>query len=435
MKNPEITKMDAITVKYIYSACIKTTTPDVIVLHDPWFTEGIYDGAWYHFPKMKDPLKSIGDVDYIYISHIHPDHFDVKFILHYFEYYGHKKVIIADHQPNFLAGKMRAYGIEPIVLSDDLVIGSTRIQILPHRTGSQSDIDSAILIKYIDKSFKPHCVVNANDIIFNEKMTLELCELAGDVDILLCGYTGAGPYPQTYYDEKDPLLPFEAVKKKKDFFKRYLRITSAIGAKVNIPFAGKYILGGRLSQLNASRGVADPVEVLTFDNSAIILDDDGGEINTDTLVPTKSRTIAYSKVDIERRIHEIKDCKLDYEKLFNYDEVHQLPLKRLLTIAARNARLKSDCEVDYYFCIEVGGGACAVINANKNAAEKIYFRTLNCALPEPRSLIKIDPRYLFGLLTHVYHWNNAEVGSLYYTRRMPNVLNREAQRFLNFLSV
>lgn len=56
-------------------------------------------------------------------------------------------------------------------------------------------------------------------------------------------------------------------------------------------------------------------------------------------------------------------------------------------------------------------------------------------LPAPRSEIIIDPRYLFGLLTNVYHWNNAEVGSQYYTRRSPNVFNRKAQSFLNYLSI
>ena len=76
-----------ISVKYIYSACILTTTPDVKILHDPWFTEGIYDGSWFHYPRIENPLDSIGDVDLIYVSHIHPDHYDGKFLKEYFEKY------------------------------------------------------------------------------------------------------------------------------------------------------------------------------------------------------------------------------------------------------------------------------------------------------------------------------------------------------------
>ena len=43
-------------VKYIYSACIQIETKDVRILCDPWFSEGIYDGSWYHFPKISDPF-------------------------------------------------------------------------------------------------------------------------------------------------------------------------------------------------------------------------------------------------------------------------------------------------------------------------------------------------------------------------------------------
>ena len=57
--------VDGIEVKYIYSSCIVTETPDIKILHDPWFTDGIYDGSWFQFPKVEDPIKSIGDVDII----------------------------------------------------------------------------------------------------------------------------------------------------------------------------------------------------------------------------------------------------------------------------------------------------------------------------------------------------------------------------------
>ena len=67
------------------------------ILNDPWFSEGIYDGSWFHFPKVSDPLNSIGDVDMIYVSHVHPDHYDSKFLSEYFLKYGKKKLLIAIH--------------------------------------------------------------------------------------------------------------------------------------------------------------------------------------------------------------------------------------------------------------------------------------------------------------------------------------------------
>ena len=63
--------------------------------------------------------------------------------------------------------------------------------------------------------------------------------------------------------------------------------------------------------------------------------------------------------------------------------------------------------------------------------DKKYFGDM----PTPRSEIIIDKRYLFGLITCVYHWNNAEVGSQYMVRRIPNEFNSKAQRFLDFFTI
>jgi len=429
-----MTASTAIKVKYIYSACVVISTVDIKILCDPWFTDGIYDGSWFQYPKIKDPINNIGDVDAIYVSHIHPDHYDSQFLKQYFQRFGNKKIFIADHRPNHLARKMRADGIVPTILGEEFLIGNTTIRIIPHITGSVSDIDSALIVNY-NSVEKLHCVLNANDIIFDQAMRERIKNVAGDVDILLCGYTGAGPYPQTYFDIDDVELIKEAEKKKFSFFERYRLLVNCIDAKVNIPFAGKYVLGGNLCHLNQYRGVADPVEVLSFDKNAIILADNGGEIDTASLVPTKVRYERYEIEDVLKRIKDVSGLKMDYERLISKEEIHQLPLKRLFIAAAIKAISKSECEEDYFFCINLPSSQYAVVNANRNAKNAISIIDYGNQLPEPRSEIIIDPRYLFGLFSNVYHWNNAEIGSQYLTRRIPNSLNRKAQAFLNYLTI
>jgi len=383
---------------------------------------------------VHDPLDTIGDVDIIYVSHIHPDHYDPSFLKKYFDRFGEKQVIIANHRKNYLNGKMKGDGIIATILEDDLIIRETTIAILPHDNGSSSSIDSAIVIKFKEEN-RTHCVVNANDIIFDDDMRKKLKQAAGEVDILLCGYTGAGPYPQTYFDLSDPQIIEEAKNKKNHFFERYKTLIDDIQSKINIPFAGKYILGGKLARLNYYRGVADPVEVLGFDNRAIVLADNGGWISTADLIPHGVRKDPYARDLIDQRIRDISSLKMDYERLIAEDEVYQLPLKRLLAAAARNACAKSECERDYYFCFHLPSDEYAVINASRNHAESVKYVTDEEDLPLPRSVVDVDPRYLFGLLTHVYHWNNAEVGSHCTVRRTPNELDRSAQSFLNFLAV
>ncbi|KAA3619163.1 MAG: MBL fold metallo-hydrolase, partial [Proteobacteria bacterium] len=80
----------SVKVRYIYSACIVVETADVRVVCDPWFTDGIYDGSWFQFPRVEDPVRSIGETDFVYISHIHPDHYDPAFLRRYFEKHGEK---------------------------------------------------------------------------------------------------------------------------------------------------------------------------------------------------------------------------------------------------------------------------------------------------------------------------------------------------------
>jgi len=424
-----------IIVRYIYSACVVTHTPDLRLLHDPWFTDGIYDGSWFQFPEVPDPFERIGDVDMIYVSHIHPDHYDGGFLKRYFARFGVKPVLIADHKPNHLAGKMRADGIAPTILEADLVLGRTRVRIVPHRTGHVYDIDSALVLHYEDEAGRTHCVVNANDIIFDVGMRDRLKVAAGEIDILLCGYTGAGPYPQTYFDLDDPRLPGAAAAKKQAFFERYRSLTGHMAAKVNIPFAGQYLLGGKLAPLNAMRGVADAAEVLAFDPRAVVLADVGGEIGTVDLVPTATRTKPYESAAMARRVAVIDGAKMKYERLIDAGEVDQLPLRRLLAMAYKKAIGLSNCGEDYFFCIALPNGRSAMLNANRNVADGLCFLDPGAELPEPHSEIRVDPRYLFGLLTHIYHWNSAEVGSQYETRRSPDILNRAAQAFLNFLAV
>lgn len=426
--------MNGISVTYIYSACVVIETPNIRLVTDPWFTEGIYDGSWYHFPKVDAPLDLIGDVDAIYISHIHPDHYDPDFLRQYFDRYGDKPILIADHEPNYLFGKMRADRIAAKIVTEPEALGDTTIDILPHKTGSISDIDSALIVTWTSDE-RTHCVVNTNDVIFDNVMLGQLQDrIPGPVDILLCGYTGAGPYPQTYFDLDDRQLIEKGAQKKEQFLDRYRKLVETVDAKVNIPFAGKYLLGGHLTPLNPYRGVGDPVEVLAVDDHAMVLADAGGSINTADMEPTAVRTEVYSDADREKREREIANEPRAYERLIAEAEIGQLPIRRLLGAAIGNAVCKSEVDQDYYFLLRWSDTDAVLFNANRDS-EPGMLAIDPGALPEPRSEVTIDPRYLFGLLTHVYHWNNAEVGSQFSTRRVPDVFVRSAQRFLNFLTV
>ena len=82
-------------VHYVKSSTIIIEANEVKILTDPWLTDGEYYGAWYHYPPLEFKEHFFENIDYIYISHIHPDHFskatlqklniNIPIIIHCFE--------------------------------------------------------------------------------------------------------------------------------------------------------------------------------------------------------------------------------------------------------------------------------------------------------------------------------------------------------------
>jgi len=424
--------LNGIRVNMIYSACVTIETPDCKILCDPWFTDGIFDGAWYLYTKDRDPFSAIGDCNYIYISHIHADHYDPIFLRKYFEIFGEKTLIIGDFESNYLEKSIQHDGFKCQVNTKPLKLGQTVVSVFPHETGSPSDIDSACLIEYFAED-RVHRVLNINDCVFDPIFLSNFSKFE-QVDILLLSYTGAGPYPQTYFELDDPELLVAAKLKKDQFIDQYLKIAEVVPAKVRIPFAGQYLLGGSLSHLNSYRGVSDSYEIGQIDNSAVILNDYEGSIDTVSFTATGTKKRLTNAEEIDQRLKEITKQPMVYESIPEWMISNKI-LVSLLSSALIRASRKSECNQDYFFCFKLPEGNSAVFNARKNSGMSLVVTEDELDAYLPRSEVTIDHRYLFGLLTGVFHWNNAESGSHLQVRRIPNTYSRDAQNFLNFLTV
>ena len=422
-------------IRYIYSACVEIHHEGTVVLTDPWFTEGAYDGSWYQFPKIDDPLDVIQEPDAIYVSHIHPDHYDPKFLHQLFDKYGEKPILIADFQAPYLVRKMAADGFKPVIVGPGgHQVGTVEVHIVPNETGSSSDIDSALIAHADGATF-----LNLNDCAWNDAHVDQIHDLLQKnewtVDMVALGYTGAGPFPQVYFDpehERDMLLR-KVEEKKEAFFARYRRYCERFDARFHMPFAGKYILGGHLAPLNKWRGVADAVEVLAFDDRAVVLADAGeGQIDLVSGEVVGRRTEPYPDAAMEQRIQEIQGALMDYERDITtpYDKI---PFARLLRAAYQRALDRSEVERPHWFVLELLEDGKPRDRFSLNCVE--YEFLVNEEAPgEPYSKIHVDYRYLFGLMTGMYHWNNADVGSQFRCTRVPiDAFDEAAQAFLNFL--
>tara|TARA_Y100000590_G_scaffold468016_1_gene649007 strand:- start:444 stop:1730 length:1287 start_codon:yes stop_codon:yes gene_type:complete len=424
-------------IKYIYSACLEIDCDGFKVLTDPWFTEGIYDGSWYQFPKI-DPFKYITKPDLIYISHIHPDHYDPVFLRKLIQKYGEIPILIPDLKHNFLQrkGKFDGLDLEP---SRHFKNSKIELYIEENDTGSLSDIDSAMILKDLTSN---QVLLNLNDCIFTQKHIDKLKQIIDSItkklNFLAVGYTGAGPFPQTYFDaEKDiERLKEEANNKKLKFFDRYKQFIETFKADINLPFAGEYILGGKLVHLNDYRGTADAFEIAAIDSKALILEN-GGSIDLNTNEITNVRESLYDQKSLLRRYDEVSKHLLDYEEDIDLD-FQKINFQRLISSAASRAQSKSEIQGNYDFIF-------SLLDKDESVIQRFHLRTLDSVTNEidlnqtiestEFSEIMIDYRYFYGLLTSVYHWNNAEVGSQFRTIRVPiDNFRTEVRDYLNFFT-
>src|SRR3954470_22112175 len=84
------------------------------VLCDPWFTPA-YFGAWFPFPR-NDRLETsaFASADYLYISHLHRDHFDPEWLAAHVN--RSARVLLPDSPVPFLERELRALGFEDVIV-------------------------------------------------------------------------------------------------------------------------------------------------------------------------------------------------------------------------------------------------------------------------------------------------------------------------------
>ena len=67
-------------VQLINHACVKILTKDCGILTDPWMFGSVFNNGWNLIEKNQtNTTEILNKVNYIWLSHEHPDHFDVNF--------------------------------------------------------------------------------------------------------------------------------------------------------------------------------------------------------------------------------------------------------------------------------------------------------------------------------------------------------------------
>ena len=200
------------------------------IVCDPWFSpQGAFLSSWFPFPRNDHMLIGdlFDDLDFIYISHAHEDHFD-KWTLQ------HAKrttpVIIPRFDDRTLYNNLKKLDFEDVrELSRNEHIISNNIRMKIIEDEDFFDNDSCLLLD--DGESK---VLNLNDchIAFEE-----IKNLVGEVDLLLLQSSSANWWPCAY-DYDSASMKDNCRIKKNNILKRTLQYSRALNAKNVIPNAG-----------------------------------------------------------------------------------------------------------------------------------------------------------------------------------------------------
>ena len=240
-------------ITHIASATVLIEHKNTKILTDPWLVGNEYYGSWTHYPPIDIDWKMFDDVDYIYISHIHPDHmsketleninkdipilihtYEEKFVKGNLERWG-KKVIELPHGEKFECGD----GLNIHIYAADncnpeecyKFFGCGKMESKMGSTG----IDTMAVIENGDQT-----ILNVNDCPFllSTKTLDVVLENHPTIDLLLVGYAGAGSYPQCWenYTVAEKLEVY-GPKKKLHFLNMGKQYIDKIKPKYYIPFA------------------------------------------------------------------------------------------------------------------------------------------------------------------------------------------------------
>jgi|TARA_B110001469_G_scaffold127556_1_gene148960 UDP-MurNAc hydroxylase len=432
-------------IRYIKSACVTIETKDIKILTDPWLVDGEYYGSWCHYPELNFGKDYFDSIDYIYISHIHPDHFSKKTfdILN-------KNIPILIHQyaSPFLKMNIERLGFKVTELPHnqkfDLKNGVT-IEILAADNCNPELCAKFMGCGIIETKFKSTQIDSLAVISDGENNVLNLndCPYAlakeavkvvvkkyETIDFLLVGYGGAGPYPQCFQlSDKKRRKAEES--KKLQFLNQGEKYIKLVNPKYYMPFAGTYSLAGKLSVLQNKRGVPELDEAVEyFLNSTLINQEDSKPVLLNTYeyfdLETKKQSEQYSPVNRNEKQAYIKNVlskrKLDYE----YDDEPEIE-KLLELVPAANKRM-NDKRNEINFVSKTS----VLVKLKENLYVKLNFDGSEFELVDSSNGIKSFVEYQLSLklLNRILkgpkyaHWNNAEIGSHIKFRRVPNTFER-----------
>ncbi|HYB36043.1 MAG TPA: MBL fold metallo-hydrolase [Mycobacterium sp.] len=237
------------------------------ILCDPWANPA-YFASWFPFPDNSTlDWDTLGDCDYLYVSHLHKDHFDAKLLRAHVN--KNAVVLLPDYPVPDLRDELRKLGFHRFFETTDSVKhrvsgpkGDLDVMIIALRAPADGPIgDSALVV-----SDRETVAFNMNDA---RPVDLEvLASKFGHVDVHMLQYSGAIWYPMVYDMPARARVAF-GIQKRQRQMDRARQYIAQVGASWVVPSAGPpCFLDPNLRHLNDDHD--DPANI--FPDQMVFLD-------------------------------------------------------------------------------------------------------------------------------------------------------------------
>lgn len=436
------------------SATVIIETDDVSILCDPWLTDGIYYGSWCNYPPIDVEHCDFNGIDYVYISHVHPDHFDPKtmkllnpdipVLIHKYHQKFLKanierlgfKVIELDNAIPFELSKNTKLSIYAADNCDPRICGHMFGCITSEIKGSMQ-LDSLCVVDD-GKSI----LVNTNDCPYGiSKNTLKVVkDTYPKIDFALVGYTSASLYPHCMIDFDKSDMNAGIERAKNSGLSTAIQTLNVLRPSNYMPFAGTYIIGGREHRKNSNLPIPEIQDAVLqiqdeLTKSNIKLNPILLNFNEFFDISSGKQSSKYTPIDKEARARYIEDVAQHFKYDFDEDQpTNDIELMEMFGIAIERLKNKQK-ELGFYkdinLLFDLPSGSFALINLKQGKLTKISdHKLLN-----NWHRFKLDARLLMRALKgpRFANWNNIEIGALLDFSRKPDVYRMDVHTLINAL--
>lgn len=422
---------------------IRTSSGSRIVC-DPWILNGPYYGSWFHYPHVELPADFYDGIDYVYISHLHPDHLDHRSLRPFDRQI---PVLISERKNPALLQVLRGLGfrsVTPFAIGKEHAVDGFRVRFWNDFIGQDVsrhdavgfELDSSIAVFEND-----HMVLNINDNVLEDTPARAIHEEYPALDCALLPYAGGGPYPQLFENLTDAEKLQARSNVQRRFLDNFISVARILSPAITVPCAGEYIIGGKNWEFTRYLHTPSPAEVKAVWQQA------GLQTRLEILSSCDEMTVPEGQITraglVSRDYNH--DDRIAFAKStqavpylideFRIPEDLRQPAGKVLgamnkaraTLGEAQKRFQSFPPLHLVIDVPATGLFATDMREASSPFEAIV------AMPDgPYLRATLPYEYLYALLTQHVHWNNLEIGNHVRLYRHPERYEPDIHLLLSF---